>query len=68
VTRTIILIAVLAMLAPDEIRKKMTQVRQRGLEVQERFWRKYDEGVGHILDSLEERGIYKTKDYGTNKS
>lgn len=66
-SRTLIFIGVLLVLAPSEIKERVSDLRRKSSNMRERFWRKYDEGVSRVLDGLEERGVYRTKDYGSNK-
>lgn len=65
-TRTVIFIAVLLMLAPDEIKKKTTHMHRRSEELKERFWRRYDAAAVRTLDELERLGVIRQKDYGSN--
>jgi hypothetical protein len=67
-TRTVIFVAVLLMLAPSEIKERATDLRRKSAEMRERFWRKYDDAANRAIDQLEALGVVRTKDYGTNKS
>ncbi len=67
-TRTVIFVAVLLMLAPSEIKERAADIRRKSAEMRERFWRKYDAAANHAIDRLEDLGVIRTKDYGTSKS
>jgi hypothetical protein len=67
-TRTVIFVAVLLMLAPTEIKERAADMRRKSAEMRERFWRKYDDAANHAIDRLEDLGVIRTKDYGTSKS
>ena len=67
-TRTVIFVAVLLMLAPSEIKERASDLRRKSAEMRERFWRKYDVAANHAIDRLEDLGVIRTKDYGTSKS
>lgn len=67
-SRTLITIGVLLVLAPSEIKERASDLRRRSEQMRERFWRRYDETVYRVIDTLEDRGIFRTKDYSTNKS
>jgi hypothetical protein len=67
-TRTVIWVAVLLMLAPSEIKERTSDLRRKSAEMRERFWRKYDDAANRAIDQLEALGVVRTKDYGTSKS
>lgn len=67
-SRALITIGVLLVLAPSEIKERASDLRRRSEQMRERFWRRYDETVYRVIDTLEDRGIFRTKDYSTNKS
>lgn len=67
-TRAVIYVAVLVMLAPSEIKERTDDMRRKSAEMRERFWRKYDDVANRALDRLEDLGVIRTKDYGTSGS
>lgn len=66
-TRTLIFIGVLLVLAPSEIKERLDLVRKRSELMREQFWRRYDDAANRVIDRLESRGIIRTKDYSTHQ-
>jgi hypothetical protein len=67
-SRALITLGILIFLAPAEFKERASDLRRRSTDISERFWRKYDRTANRIIDKLEDRGVFRTKDYSTNKS
>jgi hypothetical protein len=61
----LIFLAVVVMLAANEVEERSKNWRLQMRHAQDVLWIKYDDMVNRVLDTLEKRKIIRSTEYGT---
>lgn len=64
----LLFLAVMVMLAANEVEERSKKWRQQMRHAQDVLWTKYDDVVNRTLDNLEKRKIIRSTDYSSNAS